>query len=256
MKYTGPKTVTLDIETSPMVGYAWELWETNIIEVMKRSTVLCISYKWLHENKVHNISQFHSRGYKAGVEDDREIMQKIRDVLDEADIVVTQNGNTFDLPIINTRLFELGIPPYSPVLKVDTKKIAKSVFRFESNKLESMAKYAGIGSKTNPGGFAAWKGCMAGDKKAWANMIKYNNNDVLITEKLYLRMRPYMPSHPNYNVIVGRLEGCSYCPSTKLQARGWGYTRTAKYRRYQCLGKDCHAWNRGPNEPLKGLTIK
>lgn len=252
-----PVIVTLDIETSPIEGYTWGIYEQNVIEVKKRSSVLCVSYKFLGQKKVHNVSQFYSKGYKPGVENDREVMLHIREVLDVADIVVTQNGNSFDIPILNSRFMEHGIPPPSPYLKIDTKKIAKSIFRFESNKLEHMVAYAGIASKTNPGGFGAWKGCMAGNKKAWDSMIKYNNNDVVITEQLYLRFRPYMTNHPNLNVMTGRLSHCRHCQNEQLQARGWGYNNTTKYRRYQCVGpKGCGAWNKGTKELIKGLAIK
>jgi hypothetical protein len=256
-KQNGPVVVTLDIETSPLMGYTWGIWEQNVIEVVKRSSVLCASWKFLGDSKVHNVAQCDAPDYKPGVENDRFVMQALRDVLDQADIVVTQNGDAFDIPIIRTRLFELGIEPFSPVKRIDTKKLAKSMFRFESNKLEHMVQYASIASKTNPGGFGAWKGCMRGDKKSWADMIKYNNNDVLITEQLYLKMRPYMETHPNLNIIADRLDACKFCLNDKLQARGWGYNNASKYRRFQCTGpKGCGAWNKGVNIPTKDLAIK
>lgn len=251
------RIVTLDIETSPLMGYTWEIWEANVLKVLKRSSILCVSWKWMDEKKVHNIAQIDSKFYKGGVENDYEVVRKIREVLDQADVVITQNGNSFDLPILNGRMLVHSIPPPSPYKKIDTKKIAKSTFQFESNKLADMCKYVGIGQKTNPGGFAAWEGCMAGDKKAWKSMIKYSNNDVLITEQLYLKMRPYMESHPNLNVITGRLDACPYCQNEQLQARGWGYNATSKYRRFQCIGKNgCGAWSKGKSESIKGLTIK
>lgn len=249
-----PRTLTFDIETTPLVGYTWGLWEQNVIELIKRSSILCISYKWLGEKKIHNISQFYAGNYKPGIENDRHVLELFREVLDEADIVVTQNGNSFDIPIVNARMLAHGIMPPSPYKKVDTKRLAKTLFKFESNKLEHMVQYVGIANKTNPGGFAAWKGCMAGDKKAWDSMIKYNNNDVKITEELYLRMRPFMENHPNLNVITGRLAACTQCQSEHLQARGWGMNRTSKYRKYQC--QDCGTWSKGASEVIKGLVIR
>lgn len=249
-----PRIVTLDIETTPLMGYTWEKWETNVIKVLKRSSILCVSWKWVDENKVHNIAQIDSKHYKPGKEDDFGVVSKLREILDEADVVITQNGNSFDLPILNSRMLVHSIPPPSPYRKIDTKRIAKSIFKFESNKLEDMCKYVGIGQKTNPGGFAAWEGCMAGDKKAWKDMIKYNNNDVLITEQLYLKMRPYMESHPNLNVITERLAACPRCQSSMMQARGFAYTNVSKVRRFQC--QTCKGWSRGKPEALKGLVIR
>lgn len=253
---TQPRILTLDIETSPLLGYTWEIWEANVIKVVKRMSILCVSWKWLDEKKPHNIAQIDSKSYKAGVENDYDVVKKIRDLMDEADIVVTQNGKSFDIPILRGRMLELGIAPPSPFKQVDTKVLAKTLFKFESAKLDDMGKYLGFGGKADTGGFATWTGCMAGDRKAWARMIKYNNHDVVLTEAIYLRMRPFMENHPNLNVITGRLAACHMCQGTKLQARGWGYNRTSKYRRYQCRNVDCLTWNKGPSEPLKGLEIK
>lgn len=254
---SAPVIVTLDIETSPLTGYTWGIWEQNVIEVTKRSSILCAAWKYLGDKSVHAIAQYESKGYKPGVEDDYEVVKKLRDVLDEADIVVTQNGNAFDLPIIYARMFEHGLTPPSPFKKIDTKKLAKSIFKFESNKLEHMVQYAGIASKTNPGGFGAWKGCMAGNKKAWRDMVKYNKNDVVITELLYLKMRPFMESHPNLNVITNRLDACPKCQNTDLQSRGFSITATSRKRRYQCVGtKGCGGWSTGPAESIKGLVTR
>ena len=240
--------LTLDIETSPMQVYAWGLFEENAInqKVLKRSTILCVSYKWLHEKKVHNIAQIDDPKYKPGVENDRYVMEKLRDLLNEADIVVTQNGKKFDIPIIRTRMIMNGIAPFSPFKHVDTKQLARTLFKFESSSLKYTTRALDITQKSDPGGFGTWEGCMAGDKKAWRAMIKYNNIDVIATEELYIKMRPYMENHPSLSVISGRKECCDTCGNTQLQARGWGYNKKTKYRRYQCVGRNgCGAWNKG-----------
>lgn len=250
-----PRILTIDAETTALRIRAWGIWEQNAIRVDERSHVLCVSYKWMDEKKVHNISMRDDPKYKPGVMNDRYVIEKVRDLLDEADIVVTQNGISFDIPIFRGKMAEYGIPPFSPFRNIDTKVLSKKLFRFESNKLEDLVKYMKLDHKTNPGGFGVWEGCERGDPKSWNLMEKYCDNDVAITEKYYLRIRPYMEQHPNLNVITGRLSSCKGCGKPKPQARGWGYTNTAKYRKYQCVGADgCGLWNRGKNEPLVKVT--
>ena len=247
-KLNSPKIVTLDIETTALVSRTWGIYDQNVIRVVKRSSVLCVSWKWLHEKKVRNVAQTDAPNYTPGVLDDSFVIQVIRDILDEADVVITQNGNAFDLPILKGRMFEHGIQPPSNFKKIDTKLIAKTM-KFESNKLADLVKYAGLPSKMSTGGFDLWEGCEAGDPKAWKKMITYCNNDTAITEKLYLRFRPYMENHPNLNVITNRLDECPSCGNEQLQARGWGYNKTTKYRKYQCVGDDgCGGWSKGENE--------
>lgn len=255
------ETLTLDIETSPLITYAWKIWEANAIKQIKKSTILCVSLKFLGEKKVYNFSQKDDPNWRPGVENDKWLLEQILPFMNRADIIVTQNGNKFDLPIIRTRMLINGIKPWKPCKKIDTKVLAGTLFHFESNSLKAMCEDVGTAQKGDPGGFSTWEGCMSPNRKialaAFKRMIKYNNQDVVATEQLYLKMRPFMENHPNINVIVGRLEGCSYCPNTQLQARGWGYNKTSRYRRYQCVGPNgCGGWPSGKPEPVKNLVIR
>jgi len=58
------------------------------------------------------------------------------ELLDQADILITQNGQAFDSPKINTRFILNGMKPPSPYKHLDTYKIAKKVASFTSNSLE------------------------------------------------------------------------------------------------------------------------
>ena len=85
-----------------------------------------------------------------------------------------------------------------------------------------------------------WHDCLEGDEKAWKKMVKYNNNDVVLLEKLYLKLRPYITNHPN--VAVSKEEGCPRCGKTNTEWRGYYTTSVSTYHRFVCL--DCGAWSR------------
>jgi len=243
----GPKIVTIDIETAPLKVYTWGIWEQNIpIDGIDTDwSILSFSAKWLNDKKVI----FKSTGGRGvdKVRDDRQLMKDLWSILDEADIVVAQNGKAFDVKMINTRMLFLGMKPYSPIKVVDTKIVSKSVFRPTSTRLEFMAAKVTDTPKSKHKkfpGFELWLECLKDNKEAWKEMEKYNSIDVIATEKLYLKMRPWITNHPNVAVYVDtNVVHCPKCGSDRLQKRGSSATAAGIYHRYHC--QECGAWSRG-----------
>ena len=235
-----PKILSLDIETFPALAAVWTLWDASALEVKQPSIICCYSAKWLGGKQVTEaLPDF--RGYKPGKEDDSKLVQQLWDLLDQADAVVAHHGKRFDLPRINARFAKHLLQPPSPYKIIDTREIAAKVFGFGSNKLDYLCQYLGLGNKMQTGGYELWQDCMAGDMKAWKKMKAYNHHDVVLLEKLYLRLLPWIPDHPNYN-IYNLQNGCTRCGSQKLQSRGMAHNNTRSYRRFQCTV--CGGWNR------------
>ena len=69
--------------------------------------------------------------------------------------------------------------------------ITKANFLFPSNKLDYVAQKLGVGAKVKHSGFKLWIKCMAGDKKAWAEMKKYQIQDVNLLVDLYYELLPW-----------------------------------------------------------------
>jgi hypothetical protein len=236
------KTILFDIETSPNLGYVWGKWEQDVIENVKDWRILSFSYKVLGENKTHAYALCDFPGYKKDKEDDSALMGKLHEVLSSADIVVAHNGDEFDIKKANARFLAAGLTPPTPYKSIDTKKVAKRYFRFDSNKLDELGRYLGIGRKLQTGGFQLWKDCMAGDMNAWSKMKTYNKQDVVLLEKVYLKLRPWITTFP----AVSEHGKCVKCGSTRLQSRGYRNTITNKIQRLQCQG--CGGWSDGKKE--------
>lgn len=236
------RVLLYDIETSPLIIYSWGIWETNAIKVIKESQILCFAYKWLDEKKVHTIGQDDFKSHKPGLNNDKDVVQALRDLFDEADVVIAHNGNSFDQKICQARMMKHNLAPPSPYKQIDTKLVAKRFGRFESNKLDDLGKTFSIGQKLETGGFATWEGCMAGDKKSWKKMKKYNKQDVVLLEEVYLRLRPWIVNHPGMNMLNEDSDGCPKCGSHKLQKRGFRITGTNVYQQVQCQA--CGGWSR------------
>lgn len=91
------------------------------------------------------------------------------------------------------------------------------------------------------------------DNAAWGRMEKYNIQDVLLLEKLYYKLLPWIKSLPNRNVEADS-HVCPSCGGKHLQKRGLNQTITASYQRYQC--KSCGSWSQGTAAIKKGIQIK
>jgi hypothetical protein len=244
-----PKVLLIDIETSPLTGYAWTMWDTNILKVLEPSKIICVAWKWLDDNEVTVKALPDYRGYKPGVIDDLALVKEVWSVLDKADVVIAHNGDSFDIKKLNSRFIMHNMRAPSAYVTIDTRKVAKKYFRFDSNALNEIGQYLGEGKKESTGGFDLWDECMKGLPLAWAKMKKYNVRDITLLERIYLRLRPFMNNHPNLNVIAhpnDHSEHCPACLSANLQKRGFVITRTGRKQRFQC--NDCGTWSSGPYE--------
>lgn len=204
--------------------------------------MMCWAAKWHGERGVKYASYFR---------DGKESMvQQIWELMDEADAVVTYNGNRFDRPTLNKEFLLQGLSPPAPSKQIDLYQVVKKHFRFPSSKLAYVSEQLGIGSKTQHEGHSLWVKCLAGDEAAWKTMEKYNKQDVVLLEKLYDKLLPWITSHPNMNLYGG--EGCTNCGSANLQKRGFATTATGRFQRYHC--QDCGTYPRGTRR-IDGTTM-
>lgn len=243
---THPRIVTLDIETSPILAYVWGLFKqfVGLNQIVSDWSILSFSYKWLGDPKVHHFNTG-GRGVEK-VRDDRHLLQLIWDVLDEADIVIAQNGIKFDAKKINARFIQAGMPPPSPYKIVDTMLEAKKVAAFTSNKLAWLSDILTDTPKEDHPefpGFELWTECLKDNPRAWKVMKRYNDRDIPSCEGVYLKLRPYIVGHPNVAAYNDDTDvQCPKCGSKEIQRRGVALTQTGKYQRMQCFG--CGGWSR------------
>jgi predicted RNA-binding Zn-ribbon protein involved in translation (DUF1610 family)/DNA polymerase elongation subunit (family B) len=240
------KILTLDIETSPNLADVWGLFNQNVsLNQLRESTrVMCFAAKWHGKPKVMFHSEFHD-GFDVMVD-------RAYDLLDEADVVVGYNSKGFDIKHLTREFILADKTPPSSFQQIDLLQVVRSKFRFTSNKLDHVASQLGLGSKASHAGHTLWVKCMAGDKAAWNSMRKYNKQDVVLTEQLYDRVRPWMTNHPSHSLYDGAADTCPNCGGEELIRRGFKYTNLGKYQQYRCSG--CGAWSRsGRSEQLTDL---
>lgn len=228
------KVLGLDIETAPNTAHVWGLWQQNvgIPQLRESSYVLCWAAKWVGSDKVLFSSVQRTPA--------KVMLEKIHGLLDEADAVIHYNGTKFDIPTLNKEFLLHGMTPPAPYKQIDLLRVVKSQFRFPSNKLDYVAQRLELGGKTKHAGHEMWIQCMANVPSAWRMMKEYNMNDVVLLEKVYDKLKPWIRnSGANYSLHSG-LKICPNCGSSNYQHRGHAYTTTGQYRRYRC--NDCGNW--------------
>jgi len=233
-----PKILLWDLETSPNIVTSWGLWVNGGLShenIIQERTIICGSWKWLGRPGIYStaIDPAHPAN-------DLPVVKSLHAVLSQADAIVAHNGDQFDLKWFNTRAVYHGLLPIPPVVQIDTKKLAKLKFRFNSNRLDYLAQFFKIGKKIKTE-FGLWKECMAGDQKALARMVRYNRHDIVLLEGVYLKLAPFIPAKINTRLFTAR-ETCQNCGSQKTQHRGFSYTSSHKYQRLQCTS--CGNWSR------------
>jgi predicted RNA-binding Zn-ribbon protein involved in translation (DUF1610 family) len=237
------KVLLIDIETAPLMGAVWKLWDNNLSLDMIENDWFIMSYcaKWLGSDKI-----FYSDCRKT-FEDDRQLLVELHALMDEAEFIIAHNGDKFDVKKINARLILNGFTPPSPYKTIDTLKIAKKTFAFTSNKLEYLTGELCQQKKLSHGkfpGYKLWKECLAGNEEAWDEMKEYNIVDVTSLEELYLVLRPWYPNHPLMFTPEDPEDYiCPKCGGNHIQKRGKYVSRTGiKYQRYQC--QECFGWSK------------
>ena len=230
------RILALDIETRPAIVYTWTLWQPTIgvEQIIDPGGMMCYTAKWLGERKRFFASDHHDGHTK--------MVQTLWNLLDEADAVLHFNGSSFDIPHINREFMEAGLTPPAPYKQIDLYRTVKRQARFLSNKLAFVAPQLGLDHKETTGGFSLWKACMAGDKKAWAKMKRYNVRDVMLLEDAYEVLRPWIINHPSHGAHTGTT-ACPRCGGIELERRGYTIQTTGKYPRLRCRG--CGGWSRG-----------
>lgn len=228
VKYS-PRILLIDIETAPMVAHLWSMWQDGVglNQIQSDWYILSFCAKWVGEDKVI----YHDQQNKVDKEDDYELLEKLWDLLNTADIVVGHNAKRFDTKKINARLILNGFPKPSHYRVVDTMLIAKAQFGFTSNKLQyltdNLCETKKSEHKKFPG-HSLWVECLADNPEAWEEMKLYNIDDVLSLEELYNVLSSWDSKLPNFDVYVDDVLDMS-----EWEKDGFYYSNFGKYQIYR-----------------------
>lgn len=232
---TKRRRLFFDIETSYCIGKFWRPGSKVFISadnIIKQAGIICICYKWEGEKEVYSLDW----GKK---QDDKTLLQKFVEIANQADELIGHNGDKFDLPWIRTRCLFHQIEMFPHYSTIDTLKISRSKYRFPDNKLNTIAKYLGIGTKLHTE-MGLWDRVIINkEQKALDYMVKYCNQDVVLLEKVYKELKNQTLPQMHYGVIFGYdRRTCPECGSDDL-VKAKGITTKTGLKKIQWKCKTC-----------------
>lgn len=238
-----PRVILWDLETSHNTVAVFGLTHNDYIQpenILTERFIICGSWKVLGEQKVHSVSILGDQKlFQKDPYSDKHVCEELHEVLSEADCLVAHNGDSFDLKYVKARMLINGLPPLPPITTIDTLTVARRHFNFNANKLDYLGNVLGVGRK-KPTTNGLWLEVLKGNKRAIREMVSYNQEDVRLLERVFLKLQPYVQNHLSRE-LFGK-EGCPRCGSNKVQSRGLHRALTRVYRRFQC--QKCHGWFR------------
>jgi hypothetical protein len=231
------KRLFIDIETSPNIVLSWRVgWKIKIDaeNIIKERAIICICYKWQHEKTVRFLKWDKDQN-------DKKMVAEIVKVMNQADEIVGQNILDFDLSWIKTRaaFHHIGTNPYYKI--VDTLKFSRRNMYFNSNRLDYLGKYLGVGGKIKTE-FNLWKKVLLdNDKHALDTMVKYCKRDVVLLENVYKRLAEHMPPSTHAGVLAHNGKWtCPYCASKNVKVNKTNVSATGMIKQQmQCRKPTC-----------------
>lgn len=177
-----------DIEVSPNIVLAWRVGREvnlNAEDIVQERAIICVAYRWSDEAEVKSLQ------WEKG--DDYKLLLKFSEIINSADEIVTQNGDNFDVKWLRARCIYHRIPISPKFNSIDTLKLARSGFKFNSNKLDYIGKFLGVGEKIHTH-YDLWKKILLeNDTVSLFKMVEYCKQDVVLLENVYNELQAYVP---------------------------------------------------------------
>lgn len=258
-----------DVETLPMIAPLWGLYKQNVRQesIVENTALFCACWQTVDQHgdakgPVQSVSILDDdRRFRKNIYDDEHVVRELHKALMDADIYLYQNGDRFDLRKFNARAAYYGLDPVPPKQTIDTLKRAKQVFALDSNKLDFMGRYFGVGEKMETGGQQLWDNIIQCKyppvgkepdieltRKTISYAVKYCKQDVKLLIEVFKRIRPYIKL-PTFSLYLAKL-GCIHCGGQDYKKFGTRYTPSGRYQRYWC--NTCQR----PFDPPRNLAVQ
>jgi DNA polymerase elongation subunit (family B) len=253
---TKPKILYWDIETTHNIVATFPVFKAfiNYKMMLQDWYILCASYSWHGDRKVHSVSVMDDpKRFAENHRDDYHVVKHMREVLSQADAIVAHNGDKFDIKKFNARLVYHRLPPLPNIVQIDTMKIAKSKFGFTWNRLDYLARFLKVGKKIKTDE-EMWLDCLNGDTNALTKMVRYNKMDITVLKKVYKIIAPYAPAKLNYNHFT-KDRVCPLCGKHSLVRSKRRFTRAGWMVQMRCTAEGCGHYSSYPESKsgIKGL---
>lgn len=183
-----PVVLYFDIETSPNIAFTWRVGNKISLthdNLVHERAIITICWKFSNEDKVHSLQ------WNKG--DDKELVQKFAEIFNKAEVLCGHNSDKFDIRFLRTRALKHGVWINPKPNTIDTLKLARNNFGFNSNRLDYISKFLGKHGK-NETTYSLWKDIVLyEDKEAMKAMVEYCKNDVKILQEVHEMIEEFVP---------------------------------------------------------------
>ncbi len=178
------KTAFLDIEC------------TNLSATNGIGFILCASMKIAGRQNVFTARIDKSVGYRKKLFADTYVIDKIAGWLrhEDPDIIVTYNGDSFDIPYINSRLLGAGKKVLPPARYIDHWKTSRYRLRLHSHSLATMAEHLKVRHRKTRYEPSVWQRAAYGSKRDLDLIVHHCELDVVVLEECHDRVAPLLRS--------------------------------------------------------------
>lgn len=240
------KVLMMDLEVSPTLMWGYGQYEVRPVRVEQAPVLLAVSWKWLGgKGKPQGLTLEDKR--LVDKFNDRLLVKKLWELLDEAELVIAHNGDRFDVKMANAFFARHNMKPPRPYKTFDTLKTARRFFKFDNNTLDYLGKLLVDEGKTEKRYGDCWEDLLLSDdrkkrKKAAKTMDDYCRQDVNVLERVYEKLLPWATNHPNIALNAGCPDACPRCGfESEFKIRA--YRRTGvqvNAIQYECM--HCHSY--------------
>lgn len=226
-----------DIETSPNIMFSWRCGRKLTLDyhnIIQERAIICICWKWEGEKVVHALT------WDAG--DDKAMLEAFSEEVKLADEMVAHNGDNFDIKWFNSRRLVHDLEPLPPAKTIDTLKIARRHFNFNSNRLDYLGSLLLEEGKIKTE-FDMWRQVvLRNDAASLRKMVRYCKKDVVLLERVWQKLRDYEQAATHAGVLKTGIHydrwTCPHCASANVSAQKKRATATGIVK-YQMQCKDC-----------------
>ena len=169
--------IDLEVSKSRIYNYGLRVPSTYISpeNLDKEAYIICWAASYVGSDTVWSDCVTKKEALKW---DDKRILGRLQELMASADLLAGHNVDRFDVKRANARFLLNGIEPVIGKKTLDTLKIARSKFAFESNKLDYISQRLGFRPKDDIRNEDWNRIVSTGDEKTLRKVLKYNKGDV------------------------------------------------------------------------------
>jgi hypothetical protein len=199
--------IDLEVSKSRVFNYGLRVPSgyMNPDDLDKEYYVICWSASYVGQSKVWSDCVTTKDAKKWS---DKNILGRLRELMDAADIIAGHNVDGYDIRRANTRFLLNGIEPVTEKKTLDSLKIARKKFAFESNRLDYISQKLGLRPKDDIRNSDWLKIVTTGDEATLRKVLRYNKGDVVSGKGVLSRLMKYSGKKENYGAIA--LEGSPF----------------------------------------------